>query len=340
MTVSELISDIKRGPCGVYFFYGCEEYLKRFYIGRMRKAVLSGDETFDSFNHYIIEDADEGELEGALGAVPMMAEKTLVEVNVDFSKGKKIDKILEMLEFADTENTVCIAIADENFDAGKKNKPSGALRTVSKFCKVVAFETQTPGELRKWMARRFSLDNLKITPECADKIIEYCGRDMFVLTGELDKLAAAALSRGMEQIGEQLVLDITISSREDDAFALANAVMNGDRKTALDELSAAKQRRDAAPMVLGSVSRSLSDMLSVATLMESGCDQAEIARRLKIHEYKTGLLMQSVRNTEVRRLAAALERCREADVQMKTSKLDYIALERLICTIPAKRRGR
>lgn len=339
MTQSELIAEIKKGPSGKYFFFGAEEYLKRFYVGRIKAKTLTGDETVDSFNHYVLktDECSAEDVENALSSPAMMADRTFVEIYMDYSKQKTADKILELVEFADDSACVVVVVC-ENFDGGKKNKPSAAAKRLEKFMKLVAFESQTPGELRKWMARRFSADGLKITTECADEIISYSGRDMSLLSGELDKLAAAALARGMESISEELVHEICIKGSEDDAFALANAVMNGDRSVALRELAAARKRRDAAPMVLGSVSRQMSDMLAVAILFGDGLDKTEISKRLKIHEYKVGLIIAAVKDMEIGRLSAALERCREADVLLKTSKLDYIALERLVCTIPAKRK--
>ena len=340
MTVNELVADIKKGVFGKYVFFGAEDYLKSFYVGRIRKAVLSGDDTVDSFNHYVIkeETGDVSDIDAAINTPPMMADRILVEIYWDVKNSPQGEKVLELIEFADSEFSVVLLICpDGGFDGGKKNKPSKMLSKTEQFAKVCACEAQTAGELRRWMARRFAHDGLQITTECADFIIEYCGRDMLLLSGELDKLTGAACSRKMEQITEELVREITIKGSEDEAFALANAVLSGDRRGALAALSEAKNRREAAPMVLGSVSRSMNDMLSVAIMMKNGCDKADISRKLKIHEYKTGLIMTAVRDMEIGRLAAAMERCREADVKMKTSGLDYIAIERLVCTIPLKR---
>ncbi len=343
MTVNELVADIKKGVFGKYVFYGAEDYLKRFYMGRIRKSVLSDDETVDSFNHYVIkeENGDVSDIDAALTSPPMMAERTLVEIYWDVKNSKFGDKVLELIEFAESDFCVTVLICpDGGFDGGKKNKPSRMAARVEKFAKLCAFEAQTPAELRRFMARRFAHEGLSVTTQCADFIIEYCGRDMSLLSGELDKLTAAASVRGMAEITEELVREVTVRGGEEEDFALTNAVLSGDRKAALSAIGEAKNRREAPQMVLGSVSRSMNDMLSVALLMKKGCDKGEISRKLKIHEYKTGLIMTAVRDVEIGKLAAALERCREADVKMKTSNLDFIAIERLICTLPIIKRGR
>ncbi len=341
MTVSELVSEIKKGPAGAYFFYGCEEYLKKFYIGRIRRAVLGEDDTLAAFNHYVIKWGENTaeELESALAAVPMMADKTLVELYCDFSKIKNHSDFADMLTTFDGDCSVLLVIApDDGFDPGNpaKKKPSEAYKVYSKALKMVEFDNQTPSELKKWIMRRFSRDQLIVSGEALETIVTRCGRDMFRLSGELDKLAAAALKRGLLHIESELVEEITVANEEDDAFALANAVMNGDRKKALHELAGCKRRQEKAPMVLAGVSKAICDMTAVSLLLKKGCDKAEIAKKLKLHEYRAGLYINAVRDTEPARLIAAADRCREADLLMKSSRLDYIALERFICTIPSK----
>ena len=341
MTANEFVSELKKGISGSYFFFGSEEYLIKFYIGRVRRAVLGDDETMAAFNHYVLKwgECSGEELESALAAVPMMAEKTLVELYCDFRKIKDHSKFADLFSSFDPESSVLLLIAtSDSFDAGNytRNKASEGYKIYSKIFRPVDFCAQTPTELKKWIARRFSRDHIAIDNSTSEYIIERCGKDMFSLSGELDKLASAALARNLENVTYDLVSEITIANDEDNAFALANAIINGDRRKALSELAACKRRQEKAPMVLGSVSKAMCDMLNVSLLLKNGCDKTEISKKLKIHEYRAGLYIDAVRNTEPARLRAAADRCREADVQMKTSRLDYIALERLICTIPSK----
>ena len=347
MTTAELSAEIKNGLSGGYFMYGREEYLKRFYLGRIRISILGEDDTLSAFNHYTLKWGENSieEIETALKSVPMMADKTLVEISCDFTKIKDHGEMCRFLQDFDRDSTVVVLLAAEDgFDAGnpQKNKPSDAFKKYSDAFKMVPFEAQTPSELKKWMARRLSRDKLHITTDAAENVLIRCGKDMLRLSGELDKLAAAAVSRNMDAVTSELVFEITCANEEDNAFALANAIMNGDRRTALSELAGCKRRQEKATAVLGSVSKAMSDMTAVALMLQNGAEKSEIAKGLKLHEYRAGLYIDAVRNMEPERLRAAINRCRDADVLMKSSRLDYIALERLICTIPSKpkiRRG-
>lgn len=94
--------------------------------------------------------------------------------------------------------------------------------------------------------------------------------------------------------------------------------------------------------MLAKISADFANMLKVSLLLKSGLYKKEIAEALGIHPYKAGLYIDAVTNSEPERIRAALARCHEADRALKSTRLDYTALERLVCTMPtsARRKGR
>ena len=134
-----------------------------------------------------------------------------------------------------------------------------------------------------------------------------------------------------------MVERVCCESREEDAFALANAVLAGDRRGALRALRGYRDRREEPVAVAASLGRVISDMLHVCILQNEGMSKKDIAALLKMHEYRCSLYMQAVNGMEPARLRAAVERCLETDRLLKSTDLKYIAVERLVCTIPAKR---
>ena len=77
MTEAELREAIKTGLSGGYLLYGDEDYLKRFYLSKMRETVLSACPGLEPFNHFklTLEDMDFSPLREALAAPPVMAEQ-------------------------------------------------------------------------------------------------------------------------------------------------------------------------------------------------------------------------------------------------------------------------
>lgn len=350
MNETEFRQELKNGLAGTYFMYGEEEYLKKFYIGRAKSQTVGDDADAASWNTYRVEGkkskrepAATDALEEAVNSVPMMGEKIFVRYNADFSvfAEEEVSELVRVLGDVDGEAAVVIVTpTGDSFDPGRpeKGRPSALYKKLSAVCKMVEMQKMTPSELKKWMARRLSREKIAISPAGADALMVRSGSSMFALSGELDKLASYAAANGMETIDETTVKTVCCANEEEEAFAMANAIMNGDRRMALKALHRCKTARQEPIAVLGSVSKSLCEMLTVCSLMADGADKKEIAAKTKMHEYRVGIIMNAVRSTEPAKLCAALDRCRDADLKMKGAVPGYTALERFICTIPAKSR--
>ena len=81
MTVAEFKAKLKSAdPSGWYIFAGEEEYLKRYYLDELRRAVIT-DEASAPFNHFIFDgpELDLGAVSEAIKAPPMMSEYKLIE---------------------------------------------------------------------------------------------------------------------------------------------------------------------------------------------------------------------------------------------------------------------
>ena len=98
-------------------------------------------------------------------------------------------------------------------------------------------------------------------------------------------------------------------------------------------LAEMKRKRVEPTVVLGEVVRVVCDMLSVRLMTDEGLTVGEIASRLKLHEFRVTLCLNS--NARVDRLKRLLEMSAEADSALKQtlSSHGYEAIERLICSL-------
>jgi len=138
VTETELRNQLKRGPRGGYLFWGEEDYLKRHYLGEVRRAVLEqcppGLEELNRIT-LTLEDGDFGALENALLSPPVMAPLKIVEVtppSPDAWKEKEKKALLAALSpLGALEDTVVVFVAPRGtLDAGTPKRPT-ALTTPS-----------------------------------------------------------------------------------------------------------------------------------------------------------------------------------------------------------------
>lgn len=342
MTEAELRSLLKSGPRGGFLFWGDEDYLKRYYLSQMREAVLSqcppGLEQLNRLT-LTLEDGDFSALASAILTPPMMAPLKIVEVtppSLDAIREKDRKNFLAALgELAGVQDTVLVVTAPRGtLDPGTLKRPTAYFKNLTAVLTPVEFPLQTGVRLRRWVERHFADAGLQIPPQAVSALLERCPSDMTGLASEIDKLIFYELSQGRTVVPECDIPLVTSPGMREDAFALANAVLAGDRTAALRALDVCRKRKEEPIAVMASLSRVMCDLLTVATLAEGGMEKADIARTLKMHEYKASLYLRSAASFGIPRLTAAVRRCREADRLMKSASMDYIPLERFVCTIP------
>ena len=154
---------------------------------------------------------------------------------------------------------------------------------------------------------------------------------MYALSFETEKLSYYVLQNGRDTVTREDVKNVAIGAIDTDAFALANAVLDGRSADALAALSVMKFRRVDPIIILSEVSRVVCDLMAVKTLQEQGMPQGEIARSLKMNEYKTRIYANGAASKSRERLTRALTLCADADLALKLSPQVYMAIENLIC---------
>lgn len=362
----------EKRPSGGYFLYGSDDYLKRAALAELRKAALKDcPDGLEDFNRSVFspQDDDFSGIESAILSPPVMAESRIVEfVPPSFAslmKGRRVKdeadaggegeaegggtaaglkKFLSVLEsLADAPETVLAVVSwGDDFDAGTAKKPSSALKQLTKYLTPVECSEQTGARLKTWVEHHLGADGLTIGPQGYDAVVAHCPKDMLTLANELDKVACYVLAQGRTEVTAEDVLLVTSPMREEEDFALQDAILSGDRRGALAVVDLRRKRRDYPGITLASLNPVLCNLLTVSKLLDEGKSEAEIASVTKLHPFVVQKYARAAHEFTTPRIAATLRRLREADVSSKTESLsahagnhmDYIPLERFLCTIP------
>ncbi len=330
--------EIKSAPRSCYFFFGEEDYLKNATLGQARE-ILGGDPAFDIFNNVTLDGREytADRLLDALAPPPMMAESKLVilhGLNLTELKQSEFAEFCQVLEsLADYDyNTLIVTAPSGGFDPGGAKRPSAQLKAISELAVPVQFDHPTPAKLAAWAQKHYAAHGAFASPQVAQYTVDVCGRDMFTLAGEIDKVACYALAHGKQEVTERDVDAVTIPATEIGAFALANAISEGRRADALVILDDMRFRRVEPVVVLGEISGVYSDMLAIKTLADKGLSAPEIASALKMNEYKLARYQKSLRGMSTERVHALICAAARADTEVKSGGKSYAPLEKLICS--------
>jgi DNA polymerase-3 subunit delta len=231
-------------------------------------------------------------------------------------------------------NTVIIHVAADLIDEGYSVKKPGTV--LKKLCEVatpVHFPTSTDARLAAWAGKHFAHLGVTVSPADCAFLIAHSGKSMYLLANEIEKVAYFVLENGRTEANAEDIRRVAVPVTQTDAFALSNAILAGRSAEALDALAVMRFERAEPTVVMGELSRTLCDMQIVRLYLDAGKGTAEIAALLKMHEYKTGLLVKAVAGVNPARLSRAVALCTEADAAVKLSSGSYAPIEKLICSL-------
>ncbi|MBQ4192979.1 MAG: DNA polymerase III subunit delta [Clostridia bacterium] len=352
MEERELTARIKGGcPSGLYFFYGDEDFTKNRRAAELRKAAAGDDPSFAAFNAIDLffgeGELDLGAIRDAVSSPPLMSPFKCVTVShsaLDSLKEKERTALLDLIRsFAGAvpDTALVVKATSDGFDPGTKKKPSAFLREAMKFMDCVEFPYETESRLGRWMERHFAEYGLTAGPGAIQRILAVAGHSMYRLEGEVSKIGAYAAARGADSVTVDDVNACIARTEEEDAFALANAVLAGDTAEALRILNLKKGRREEPSYVLAQVTKAIADLETASLFAAEGRDRIDFARTMKMNEYRAGLYYRAASQASPKRLAALTEAAVAADRAMKTGASGYLPIERLICSqsAPAQAAG-
>lgn len=338
MKEADFRKEIKSAPDKAYLFFGDEDYMKIFALKTATESV-SPDPSLAFFNEIRLDSFtySPDALLDALMPLPMMTDRKLVIISgldIGAMKPPEVESLCATLDQLDEYdyNTVIINVAADRLDPGiLPKRPSSLLKKLGEHAKLVNFEKNTPHRLAAWVGKHFEHNGVFASPEVCAYVVERCGRDMFALASETDKLSFYVLSADRTEVLKNDVELVAVPAAEYDAFAFTNAIAAGRKEEALNILADLKLRKTDPIIIMSEITKTACDMLAISSLRDDGLTAGEMSGALRMHEYKVSVMLRSCPRVEM--CKAMVRRCRDADLELKSSREGYAVLEKLICVI-------
>ena len=329
------LKQLNSSPVGSFLFFGEEDYTKNYCLDMARKAVIT-DPAFALFNETVLDgnDLDLDMLKSAVETLPFMADNRLIVVRPfrpDLLKKEEAETLCDIL--AQAQNSQNLTILACPNDVSPDDKKNSVFQELSQYLTPVAFRKSTPDRLAVWVQKHFAANNVNADKSICDALIRRCGTSMYPLSLEIDKISYFVLASGRTAVAPQDLEEVSTKDASVGAFDLSNALLAKKKDDALRILQNLRFNKEDPIKVLSMVSSVFCDQLEIRALMEEGMPKSEIAASLKMHEYKTGLYMNALRNVSVQDVRNILKICSDADALIKKGRSGFEALEYLVCAI-------
>jgi len=178
---------------------------------------------------------------------------------------------------------------------------------------VLTFDPPKPRDLPGWVRAQFDARGAQVDHDTARALVEIVGDDLAALATETDKLATWA---GDGPLGRTGVEALAAPAREATAWALTDAWGDRDVPALLAACEAELERRD--PFLISTrLAAHVAVVRTVKHLAADGLPAREIAKRLKLHEFRVRKALGHAERYAEDELDAAVVRLAELDAAIK-----------------------
>ena len=314
-----------KNPGRLYFFYGEEVFLLHHYLEQLKKKTV--DELTESFNYHKL-NSETFEMQTFADAVenlPMMAERTMVQVDdVDVFKLGENDRnhMVEILSDIPDYCTVVFTYVTVEFKPDKRLKK--LWDAVDKNGTMVEFARQSQKDLIAWISRHFAAYQKRISTDLCAYLIDITGGMMTDLKGEIEKIAAFS---GAPEIVKQDIDAVTEPVLDAVVFQMTDLLGTGDYGGALLKLQQLFKMQQEPIAILGAVGAHFRRLGAARTVLDSGRGSGDLMKLCGLSDYPARKTMDAARRFPASFCAKAAELVVETDYRMKTS---YDEQERLL----------
>ena len=306
-------------PGQLYILHGEETYLRDYYLGRLREQLLTGG--MGTFNFHQIEPKDMSPhaLEEAIDCLPMMGERTMVQVtDFDLFKCGEKDREGYTKLFSQLPDYVCVVFVYDLIDY-KGDARTKLAAAIKEHGTVANFVRQDQGDLVDWVRRRFRALGKDIDSRLALDMIFLCGDLMTNLIGEIEKVGAYARQKHITMGDIQAVATPQLDAV---VFRMTDAIGEGKFDQAMSVLGELYQMQEPPIKIMWSVGRQMRQLYSARLALEQGRGPAYVAQLWGIKPYPSEKLMRSAKRFSLKWCRRAVVRCGQIDLAMKSSGQD------------------
>ncbi len=313
----KLKKDLSAGQPGqLYIFHGEETYLRDHYLNRLREVILAGG--LGEFNRHDLnaKDMSPHALEEAVDCLPMIAERTLIEVT-DFDLFKAGEKEEYIRILSNLPDYCCLVFLYDILEY-RPDARTKLAQTVKAHGTAVNFARQSPRELADWVRRHFKAQGKDIDPRLCEELIFLCGDLMHSLQQEIGKIAAYAKGDKITRADIEAVATPQLSAV---VFRIADAIgeKNFDRAAAI--LGELYQMQKSPYEIMGAFGKQMRQLYSARLALDRQKNAAWVAGLWGMR-YPADRLMVSARRFSLQWCRRAVVRCAQTDLAMKSTGQD------------------
>ena len=341
----DISRQLKAGrPSPVYMIYGDDRYRKELTFRRLTEGLYPKLMPDANYRRFTGDRDSMGSVREACFQLPMLDDLCLV-VMEDFPLDKLEHKDLAALRDAvDALRGQCVLIIWQN-DAEldiRKSTSGEILKLVRDKGSALRLDIPTAGETARALCELAEQKGARISLADSNYMVKRCGRDMLLLSSELDKLALYA---GRKNITRQMIDEVCPASLEADVYHISKNILWGRTADALRITESLLLQRAKPVEIFGVLSQSFVDLYRAKCAALEGKSAGDLIKAFsadypRSRAFRAENAMRDQKEYSVQQLRSYIELLIKAELKLKGGRCDRrTCLEQLIVRLCAVKRG-
>lgn len=313
----------------IYYIYGTESYLKRFYVNEIKKNISENDDFCPDIYIFNGKELNLREFTDVTEMFPIISEKKLIIIKDPPLSSPVISYIAENTGTIPEDNIIIIYGETESFDERLKDFKAlkKALEADGMICKI---NTPDASILERWIIQHTKRYGSKSSTDAAKYLLTQIPNDLDTISSEVKKLSSYCFGR---EITIKDIDTLACKTIEAKTFDLTEAILNKDMQCAFKKIEELYDSRTNEIMILSTIFTTFGNLYKIKILISKGLSPETIAQMLEMKEYTVKKYSQKLKNIKVQELKQALELCAETDILSKSTAVNN---KELIASLTAK----
>jgi DNA polymerase-3 subunit delta len=311
VTVTQIVSDIKRGDIKpIYFLMGEEPYYIDKISEFIENSILTEEEK--GFNQMVLygRDISVEEIISNAKRYPMMAEKQVIIVKEAQELVRTIENLVPYVENPQPTTVLVVCYKYKTLDKRKK-----LAKLVAKAGELFESKKLYENQVADWIRRFLAGKKYEIEPKAAQMLVEYLGNDLSKVSNELDKLMIVLPENS--KITPKIIEENIGISKDFNNFELRKMVGEKNILKANQIINYFAQNPKSHPLIM---TISLLNSFFTQLLQYHGLKdktRASVTRALKVNPYFVDDYLTAGKNYPMRKVSQVISLMRDADLKSK-----------------------
>ena len=311
VTVTQIVSDIKRGDIKpIYFLMGEEPYYIDKISEFIENSILTEEEK--GFNQMVLygRDISVEEIISNAKRYPMMAEKQVIIVKEAQELVRTIENLVSYVENPQPTTVLVVCYKYKTLDKRKK-----LAKLVAKTGELFESKKLYENQVADWIRRFLAGKKYEIEPKAAQMLVEYLGNDLSKVSNELEKLMIILPEKS--KITPKIIEDNIGISKDFNNFELRKLIGEKNILKANQIINYFAQNQKSHPLIM---TISLLNSFFTQLLQYHGLkdkSRASVARALKVNPYFVDDYLTAGKNYPMRKVSQVISHLRDADLKSK-----------------------